>query len=214
LCAYFATATPIDDRERESIAEFLTVVPTLADPFNEHADIRHVTASALVVGERGVVLHLHKRLALWLQPGGHIDAGEDPATAAVREATEELGLAVAHPHDGPQLIHVDGRRRRIATARAGTGTMTCGTCCSPATTTRTRVPTKARSRGGSHSPMHMPLPTRVCRVALPSLSEHMFAIVHECRLRRLTTAFATPSCIVARSFRSCTGRRHPSDSSR
>ncbi|NCV09752.1 MAG: hypothetical protein EBV66_04925, partial [Actinobacteria bacterium] len=65
LCAYFATATPIDDRERESIAEFITVVPTLADPFNEHADIRHVTASALVVGERGVVLHLHKRLALW-----------------------------------------------------------------------------------------------------------------------------------------------------
>jgi len=107
LCAYFATATPIDDRERESIAEFLAVVPTLTDPFNEHADIRHVTASALVVGERGVVLHLHKRLALWLQPGGHIDAGEDPATAAVREATEELGLAVAHPHDGPQLIHVD-----------------------------------------------------------------------------------------------------------
>ncbi|NBO33255.1 MAG: hypothetical protein EBV02_02645, partial [Actinobacteria bacterium] len=26
---------------------------------------------------------------------------------AVREATEELGLAVAHPHDGPQLIHLD-----------------------------------------------------------------------------------------------------------
>ena len=99
LCAHFRAATPVDDRERESIDEFLNVVPQLVAPFSEHADIRHVTASAFVVGRRGVVLHLHKRLNMWLQPGGHIDDGEHPRDAAVRESHEELGLAVTHPPD-------------------------------------------------------------------------------------------------------------------
>lgn len=107
LCTHFRSATPVDDRERESIAEFLAVVPQLVAPFSEHADVRHVTASALVVGRRGVVLHLHKRLGLWLQPGGHIEDGEHPEAASLREAHEELGMAVAHPVDGPLLIHVD-----------------------------------------------------------------------------------------------------------
>lgn len=107
LCAHFRAATPVDERERESIEEFLAVVPHLEEPFHEHADTRHVTASALVVGRRGVVLHLHKRLGLWLQPGGHIDVGELPADAALRESEEELGLAVVHPPDGPLLIHLD-----------------------------------------------------------------------------------------------------------
>ena len=53
------------------------------------------------------MLHLHKRLGIWMQPGGHIDAGETPEVAARREATEELGLAVAHPAAGPRLIHLD-----------------------------------------------------------------------------------------------------------
>lgn len=107
LRAHFAAATPVDERERESIDEFLTVVPGLDAPFDEHADVRHVTASALVVGRRGVVLHLHKRLGLWLQPGGHINDGEHPAHAAVRESEEELGMSVTHPPDGPLLIHLD-----------------------------------------------------------------------------------------------------------
>lgn len=107
LCTHFRAASPVDERERESIAEFCEIVPSLSSPFSEHADIRHVTASAIVVGRRGVALHVHKRLGLWLQPGGHIDDGESPHAAAVRESQEELGLVVSHPHDGPQLIHLD-----------------------------------------------------------------------------------------------------------
>ena len=76
-------------------------------PCDEHADPTHVTASGIVVGRRGTVLHLHKRLGIWMQPGGHIDPGETPDVAARREATEELGLDVTHPAAGPRLIHLD-----------------------------------------------------------------------------------------------------------
>ncbi len=79
----------------------------LSFPFSELADPTHFTASAVVVGRRGTVLHLHRRMAVWLQPGGHIDDGEAPWDAATRETDEETGLAAAHPDAGPLLVHVD-----------------------------------------------------------------------------------------------------------
>ncbi len=98
---------PSSVREAAARERFLSELAQLADPFDEHAGPVHVTASAIVVGPRGTVLHLHKRLGIWMQPGGHIDAGETPEVAAQREATEELGLTVVHPPGGPRLIHLD-----------------------------------------------------------------------------------------------------------
>jgi 8-oxo-dGTP pyrophosphatase MutT (NUDIX family) len=98
---------PTSPREEEAKVRFLAELVRLGDPCNEHADPTHVTASGIVVGPRGTVLHLHKRLGIWMQPGGHIDPGESPEVAARREATEELGLRVEHPRRGPQLIHLD-----------------------------------------------------------------------------------------------------------
>lgn len=114
--ASVAARRPVDARERESIADFLRRFDLLREPFDEHADRVHVTASAILVSDdrRRVVLHLHKRLRIWLQPGGHIDAGEAPWDAARREAWEETGLPVSLVPDVavpdvavPDLLHVD-----------------------------------------------------------------------------------------------------------
>jgi 8-oxo-dGTP pyrophosphatase MutT (NUDIX family) len=98
---------PADDRERRSQAEILAGLGRLPRPWDEDADPVHVTASALIVGRRGIVLHKHRRLGRWMQPGGHIDAGEWPEEAARREAAEETGLAVVDPPGGPRMVHLD-----------------------------------------------------------------------------------------------------------
>lgn len=54
-----------------------------------------------------VLLHLHRRLDRWLQPGGHLEPGEEPEVAARRETQEETGIDAAHPVTGPLLLHVD-----------------------------------------------------------------------------------------------------------
>jgi 8-oxo-dGTP pyrophosphatase MutT (NUDIX family) len=56
----------------------------------------HVTASALVLDDSGtrVLLTLHPRLGRWVQLGGHCDEDDpDVVAAALREATEESGVA-------------------------------------------------------------------------------------------------------------------------
>jgi len=100
-------ADPVDERERRSAEIALDVIAALVRPWDEHADPTHVTASAILVGVRGVVLHRHKRLGLWLQPGGHVDDGEHPAQAARREAIEETGITSRHLGSTPALIHID-----------------------------------------------------------------------------------------------------------
>src|SRR5438132_10352045 len=70
-------------------------------------DVRyHVTASAVVLSTRGVLLHKHRKLDLWLGPGGHIDPGEKPWETAQRETLEETGIATWHPETGPRLLDV------------------------------------------------------------------------------------------------------------
>lgn len=61
-----------------------------------HYEPGHFTASAFVLSAGGgeLLLIAHRKLGMWLQPGGHIEATDlDPTEAALRELREETGVA-------------------------------------------------------------------------------------------------------------------------
>ena len=54
---------------------------------------KHFTASAFVLNpHREVLLVHHRKLGVWLYPGGHIEFNETPDDAALREVVEETGV--------------------------------------------------------------------------------------------------------------------------
>jgi 8-oxo-dGTP pyrophosphatase MutT (NUDIX family) len=108
VAAALAAHVPRDERERHSLRHGRALLAWLRSPLDETADPTHVTGSAVVLDDDDrVLLHRHKRLGIWLQPGGHLDPGETPAQAAVRETLEETGVRAGHPDGGPLLVHVD-----------------------------------------------------------------------------------------------------------
>lgn len=90
------------ERHASARPERTQVVQLFVDFVADHPDcaerslaIGHLTGSAWVVaadGARALLLH-HAKLDRWLQPGGHADGSLDLAAVALREATEEGGLA-------------------------------------------------------------------------------------------------------------------------
>jgi 8-oxo-dGTP diphosphatase len=63
---------------------------------------RHFTVTGFVVDGERTLLHWHRKLRMWLPPGGHVDADEDPVQAVLREVREETGItAEVVPHLQP-----------------------------------------------------------------------------------------------------------------
>jgi len=86
---------PADAREaamRDRVVAFIT--SDGLDAFDRANRSGHVTASAWIVdpSRRAAVLLHHRKLARWLQLGGHVDGDPDVRLAAQREAREESGL--------------------------------------------------------------------------------------------------------------------------
>ncbi len=102
---------PADARESRHLAQILAFVAAHPQPFDRRIRPGHLTGSALVVSaarDQVLLLH-HRKLGLWLQPGGHGDPGETTGEAvALREAFEETGIAgIALHATAPRPLDVD-----------------------------------------------------------------------------------------------------------
>jgi ADP-ribose pyrophosphatase YjhB (NUDIX family) len=71
---------------------------------------RHFTATTLIVHQNKVLLHLHKKLNIWIPVGGHIDRDELPQETALREIKEESGLEVKLYNPDKQIEMGDVRQ--------------------------------------------------------------------------------------------------------
>ncbi len=65
---------------------------------------KHLVSYFVVVDGDYVLLVDHINAQLWLPTGGHVEPGEHPRDAALREAREELSIEAAFLMDGPQFI--------------------------------------------------------------------------------------------------------------
>jgi len=96
LRVLLASHRPADAREAAFCDRMEELLASPADPFaRDHFLPGHFTASAFVLSpdRRRVLLILHGKLGLWLQPGGHFDANDRSAEqAARREVLEETGI--------------------------------------------------------------------------------------------------------------------------
>ncbi|MGH3826693.1 MAG: NUDIX domain-containing protein [Pseudonocardiaceae bacterium] len=73
--------------------------------------VKHATASVFLFARVDdgwrIGLIRHPRFGKWMLPGGHVEADENAAEAALREVAEEAGLA-ARLLPGPRLDEPDG----------------------------------------------------------------------------------------------------------
>ena len=90
-----ASYEPSDESEALHRRAMLDLLRRTGDPFSRSQfDPGHFTASCFIVDDAArLLLHHHRRLDRWLQMGGHLEPGESPVEAALREGEEESGLA-------------------------------------------------------------------------------------------------------------------------
>ncbi len=85
--------------EAESLLRLVEFVENVPECFERTHLAGHVTGSAWVVdrSRTRALLVLHRKLGVWLQPGGHCDGELDVLDVARRELVEETGVATAVP---------------------------------------------------------------------------------------------------------------------
>ncbi len=69
---------------------------------------RHLTVDGFVVHEGRVALHWHRKNRMWLPAGGHLEPGEDPLSAALREIREEFSVEAEVMRLAPRVDYEGG----------------------------------------------------------------------------------------------------------
>jgi len=93
--AFLQDYIPFDASESETKDQALLLLGQYPHSFCRTHLPGHFTASALIVNaeKSHILLMHHKKLNLWLQPGGHWEDGETLELTARREAFEEVGIS-------------------------------------------------------------------------------------------------------------------------
>ena len=119
-----ARGSPVDERERASIERFLAEVPRLDAPVRRarRSRARH-RLGARSSGRAASCCCRHKSLGIWVQPGGHIDAGE--TAVGGRRARGDRGDRARR--SACSAIRPSWPTSTCTPGRAGTPTSTCGT---------------------------------------------------------------------------------------
>lgn len=87
--------------------DIVSAILTSKDPCKRTNELGHITGSGLVIMDGKVLLIFHPYIKRWFQPGGHIDEGESPIEAAIREVYEETGYVCVLDGDGLEPIDID-----------------------------------------------------------------------------------------------------------
>jgi len=85
---------PVDAADATCLSRFTAFVESQPRCFERSLEPGHVTGSAWITSRDGsdMLLTHHRKLNIWVQPGGHADGDPDIAAVAAREALEETGL--------------------------------------------------------------------------------------------------------------------------
>jgi 8-oxo-dGTP pyrophosphatase MutT (NUDIX family) len=86
---------PTDAQEMKFKEEILSFIASNEDCYGRNPKVGHITSSAWLLnssGEKALLMH-HKKLDIWVQPGGHCDGDNDVLNSAIREAKEESGIS-------------------------------------------------------------------------------------------------------------------------
>jgi len=106
------TSWHTDDVEQQSLRdEYIAHIDSFDDAMFRTCVPGHLTASTLIVdhSRERVLLTLHPKVGMWLQMGGHCEAGDASLqAAAAREAREESGIDDLVLSDAP--IRLDRHR--------------------------------------------------------------------------------------------------------